>query len=107
MRVFHLFQAHTYFVDSPVARQQMSVAIIDLATLGIHHLKLARVTTSLREKKLRFITALNADHLRDDRKPCKNEERDQDQGTDGVLLSHTLARPSNFEPLIEPFKQGL
>jgi hypothetical protein len=36
-RILHLIQAHTQFIDSAIAGEQMSTAIIDLAALRVDH----------------------------------------------------------------------
>src|SRR5690606_20027983 len=93
--ISHLAQAYPHFVHRPVARQQMAVAIIDLAPLRVEHLEFTGIAITLREEDQRLFTGLNADDLRDNSQGCYHKTGHNDRGTEAVLLPHGYRRPPN------------
>src|SRR5215475_12012298 len=68
----------------------MSIAIINFATLRIERSELTRILIALRQENFCLLAVLNADDLRNDRQRNQTESNNQNQRTDGVLLSHLM-----------------
>ncbi len=88
LRIPDFLKADAHFVDRTVARQQMAIAVVDLAALRIDGLELARVAVTLQEKCLRLVAKLDPDHLNEDGHACQCQEGHQDHRAESVLLSH-------------------